>query len=51
MIIEGLSGSEVSEKLGVNSNMLYRWKSHHLEELEATSVRLTTPVPKRWPLR
>lgn len=34
MIIEGLSGSEVSEKLGVNAKLLYRWKSQHLEELE-----------------
>ena len=34
MIIEGLSGSEVSEKLGINTNMLYRWKSEHLKELE-----------------
>ena len=34
MIIEGLSASEVSEKLGVNSTMLYRWKSDHLKELD-----------------
>jgi len=26
MILDGLSGREVSTKLGVNTNLLYRWK-------------------------
>ena len=34
LIIDGLSAPEVSEKLGVSTNMLYRWKGKHLKELE-----------------
>lgn len=37
MIIDGLSAPEVSERLGVNTNVLYRWKSEHLSELEGSS--------------
>jgi transposase len=37
MIIDGLSTGEVSEKLGVNTNVLYRWKKEHLEELQSTA--------------
>jgi len=37
MIIDGLSAPEVSERLGVNANVLYRWKSEHLSELEGSS--------------
>jgi len=33
MIMEGLSASEVSEKLGVSTSLLYRWKGQHLQEL------------------
>ena len=44
MIMEGLRGSEVSEKLGVNPNMLYRWKRQHLEELEGD---VTVEAPTR----
>jgi len=46
MIIEGLSGSEVSEKLGVNANLLYRWKSDHLEELEGVKRAADNASPK-----
>lgn len=46
MIIEGLSGSEVSEKLGINSNLLYRWKSEYLEELEGDKRRTDQASPK-----
>ena len=46
MIIEGLSASEVSEKLGVNPNMLYRWKSQHLEELEGDKGAAGQASPK-----
>lgn len=46
MIIEGLSGSEVSEKLGVNINMLYRWKSEHLKELEGDKRSSENPSPQ-----
>jgi len=34
LIIDGLSAPEVSEKLGVKANLLYRWKRDHLKELE-----------------
>ncbi len=37
LIIDGLSAPEVSEKLGVKTGLLYRWKSEHLSELEAAS--------------
>jgi transposase len=37
MIIDGQTASEVSAQLGVNANLLYRWKSKHLESLEASS--------------
>ena len=33
LIIDGLSASEVSEKLGIARGMLYRWKSVYLDEL------------------
>lgn len=45
MIMDGLSGSEVSEKLGVSASLLYRWKSQHLEDLTGAKVEgnLTSP--------
>ena len=33
LIMEGMSAPEVSKKLGVSANMLYRWKSVYLEDL------------------
>ena len=38
MIMDGLSASEVSEKLGVSATLLYRWKSQHLEDLTGEKV-------------
>jgi transposase len=35
LIIDGVSGKEVSEKLGLNINMVHRWKREHLRELGA----------------
>jgi transposase len=35
MIIDGVSASEVAERLGVNISLLYRWKQEHLEEQDA----------------
>jgi len=32
MILDGLSATEVSAKLGVNTNQLYRWKRLYLED-------------------
>ena len=47
IIMEGLSGSEVSEKLGVNPNMLYRWKRQHLEELEGDKCKAAQASPQQ----
>jgi len=32
MILDGLSATEVSTKLGVNPNQLYRWKRLYLDD-------------------
>jgi len=37
MIIDDLSASEVSKKLGIHVTMLYKWKGEHLNELDGTS--------------
>lgn len=37
MILEGQSAPEVSEKLGVKTGLLYRWKSEHLAELDRST--------------
>ncbi len=34
--MDGLSAPEVSEKLGVKADLLYRWKREHVKELEGT---------------
>lgn len=34
IIMDGLSVSEVSDRLGVNINLLYRWKQEHLSDLD-----------------
>lgn len=34
MIMEGEGATSVGERLGINSNLLYRWKGEFLEELE-----------------
>ena len=34
MIIGGMSAREVSEQLGTEPALLYRWKAEHLEDLE-----------------
>ncbi len=47
MIIDGLSAPEVSEKLGVNTNLLYRWKAQHLDELEASVGSESYGSPKQ----
>jgi transposase len=46
LIMDGLTAGEVSEKLGVNSTMLYRWKSDHMEELEGTKRSAHGASPK-----
>lgn len=35
MLIEGRSAAELADELGVARNLLYRWKSEHIGELEA----------------
>jgi transposase len=34
MVMEGESAPSVARRLGINSNLLYRWKGEFLEELE-----------------
>ena len=46
MIMEGLSAREVSEKLGVNPNMLYRWKRQHLQELAGDKLEGPAASPQ-----
>ena len=46
MIMEGLSAREVSEKLGVNPNMLYRWKRQHLQELAGDKLESPAASPQ-----
>jgi transposase-like protein len=35
IIIEGVAVKELSDRLGVPISQLYRWKTEHIEELEA----------------
>ena len=37
MVMEGESATSVSERLGINPNLLYRWKGEFLEELEGAA--------------
>ncbi len=34
MVIEGRPTAELAEELGIQRNLLYRWKSEHVESLE-----------------
>jgi transposase len=36
MVMEGESAASVAERLGINSTMLYRWKSQYLGEMDVT---------------
>lgn len=38
MIIDGVSASEVAERLGVNISLLYRWKQEQLEKQDASKT-------------
>ena len=46
IIIEGVAVKELSDRLDVPVNQLYRWKSEHLEELEANNPS-SAPSPKQ----
>ena len=46
IIIEGVAVKELSERLGVPISQLYRWKSEHIEELEANNPS-SAPSPKQ----
>ena len=39
MIMDGESAPDVSEKLGVKTGMLYKWKREHLAELDGSSAQ------------
>ena len=38
MILDGLSAPEVSTKLGVNTNQLYRWKRLYLDDQQGEAA-------------
>jgi len=46
IIIEGVAVPELSERLGVPTTQLYRWKAEHVEELEANNPS-SAPSPKK----
>ena len=46
IIIEGVAVKELSDRLGVPISQLYRWKSEHIEELEANNPS-SAPSPKK----
>lgn len=46
IIIEGVAVQELSDRLGVPTNQLYRWKAEHIEELEANNPT-SAPSPKK----
>ena len=46
MVMEGESAPSVAERLGINSNLLYRWKGEFLEELEGGTKDDTQMSPK-----
>jgi transposase len=46
MVMEGESAPSVSERLGINSNLLYRWKGEFLEELEGGTKENAQMNPK-----
>lgn len=45
MIMDGLSASEVSEKLGVNTGLLYRWKRDQLADMDRAGPGATGASP------
>ena len=46
IIIEGVAVQELSDRLGVPTTQLYRWKAEHIEELEAKNPA-SAPSPKK----
>ena len=45
MVMEGENATTVGERLGINTNLLYRWKGEFLEELEGDSKGDTQMSP------
>ena len=45
ILIDGISVQEVADQLGVCSQVLYRWKHEHLDELEDQTTA-GAPSPK-----
>ena len=46
MIMEGESAPSVAGRLGINTNLLYRWKGEFLEELEGGTKEKEQISPK-----
>ena len=47
MIIDGLSAPEVSERLDVNTGLLYTWRRQHLAELDEASAPQAKSKPSQ----
>lgn len=45
MIMDGESAPELSEKLNVNTGLLYKWRREHLAELDTSSGGKTGSSP------
>lgn len=45
ILIEGIFVQQVADQLGVSSQVLYRWKHEHLDELEDQTTA-SAPSPK-----
>jgi transposase len=46
MVVDGLSGVEVSKKLGVNDSVIYRWEKEQLNEMEGVVEEYGQASPK-----
>ena len=46
MVMEGESAPSVAERLGINTNLLYRWRGEFLEELEGGTKENSQMSPK-----
>lgn len=46
MVMEGESATTVGERLGINTNLLYRWKGEFLEELAGETKENSQMSPR-----
>lgn len=43
VVMDGLSAPEVAQRLGINPNLLYRWKGKHLEASASAQCAGSSP--------